>query len=137
MHIWRDLSGTSAIELALITPLFVVFFLGMTAFGLYVSVCQSVQDMAAAAARAAVAGLNEKERRILANEFIEINAAAYPFIDLRKLTVEMHDSRRDAFTFVVAIRYDTSALPVWGLLHGLPLPGRVISRQSMIRIGGM
>jgi hypothetical protein len=49
----------------------------------------------------------------------------------------MHDSPRDRRSFVVAIRYDTAELPVWSLLRGLPLPGRIISLQSTIRIGGV
>lgn len=137
MHVWRDRSGSSAIEFALVAPVFILLIMGMSAYGIYFGASHSVQQIAADAARTAIAGLNEAERRSLASDFVRINAAGYPFVDPRKLSVDTHDSAADGSQFVVLLRYDASALPIWNLLSSLPLPSRIISRQSTIRVGGI
>lgn len=111
--------------------------MGMSAYGIYFGASHSVQQIAADAARTAIAGLNEAERRSLASDFVRINAAGYPFVDPQKLSVDTHDSAADGSQFVVRLRYDASALPIWNLLSNLPLPSRIISRQSTIRVGGI
>lgn len=130
-------AGTSAIEFALLAPTLVLFFLGMTAYGIHAGASHSVQQIAAEVARAAIAGRSEAERRALASDFIRLNAGGYSFVDPQKLSVEARDTAGDGTRFVVAIRYDAATLPLWNLLSGLPLPGRIISRQSTIRIGGI
>lgn len=135
--VWRDRSGTSAIEFALLAPLFLLLLFGMVAYGIYFGASHSVQQIAADAARTAIAGLNETERNRLAAGFIDRNAGGYPFVDPRHMVVDTYGSAQDANQFVVAIRYDARTLPIWNLLERLPLPGMTIARQSTIRIGGI
>jgi Flp pilus assembly protein TadG len=133
----RDQKGTSAVEFALLAPIFIMLFLGMAAYGIYFGASHSVQQLAADAARTAVAGLNATERSTLATNFISRNASGYPFVDPKKVTVEARDSAADGSQFVVAVKYDASTLPIWKLFKGLPMPGMTISRQSTIRVGGI
>lgn len=135
--IWQNRAGTSAIEFALLSPLFLLFFFGMTAYGIYFGASHSVQQIAADAARTAIAGLSEAERSTLAAEFINRNAGGYPFVDPQHIVADTYGSAGDGNQFVVAVRYDARALPIWNLLDGLPLPGMTITRQSTIRIGGI
>jgi len=137
MHVWRDRSGTSAIEFALLAPIFILFLLGMIAYGIYFGASHSIQQIAADAARTAIAGLNETERRTLVSNYIRVNAGGYPFVDPQKLVMDARDSTADGSQFVVSLSYDASALPIWNLLGELPLPGRTISRRSVIRVGGL
>jgi Flp pilus assembly protein TadG len=130
-------AGISAMEFALLAVTFVLFFLGMTAYGIHVGACHSVRQIAADAARVAIAGRSEAERRSLAAEFIRLNAEGYSFIDPQMLSVDARDATGDGTRFIVAVRYDAAALPIWNLLSGLPLPGKIISRQSTIRVGGI
>lgn len=135
---WKDdEKGTSAIEFAFLAPLFILFMLGMVAYGIYFGASHSVQQLAADAARTAVAGANQTERQSLVTTFLANNAAGYPFVDSTKLTVLAQDSRADGSQFVVTVSYDARNLPIWNLLSGLPLPGTTISRQSTIRVGGI
>ena len=138
---FRDLArcrrGTSAIEFAIVSPILILLLFGMVAYGIYLGASHSVQQIAADAARTAVAGLDESERISLADSYIDRNAAAYPFIDRAKLTLDIKDNPTDASEFVVAIRYDARDLPIWDLLPDLPLPGTTIRHSSTIRIGGM
>ena len=52
-----DRSATSAIEFAILSPLFIFFVMGMVAYGIYFGAAHSVQQIAADAARTAIAGL--------------------------------------------------------------------------------
>lgn len=133
----RDQSGTSAIEFAIVAPVFILLVFGMIAYGIYFGALHSVQQMAADAARTAIAGLDENERKTLAQRYIDLNADGYVFIDRKKLVVEVKDSDKDSEQFVVSLRYDASQLPIWNLLPMLPLPEKTISRSSTIRVGGI
>ena len=130
-------SGTAAVEFAIIAPLFIFLILGMIAYGIYFGAAHSVQQIAADAARTAIAGLDETERKTLAQNFIDTNADGYVFIEADKLEVEVNDNPDDGQQFVVSVQYDAVNLPIWRFLTRLPLPGTTISRSSTIRIGGI
>ena len=132
-----DLAGTSAIEFAMLAPIFILLLLGMVAYGIYFGASHSVQQIAADAARTAIAGLNQTERQALVSDFIAHNGQGYPFVDPKKLTVDAKDSVADGSQFVVLVSYDARNLPIWSLFPKLPLPGTTIQRQSTIRVGGI
>lgn len=132
----RSRSGAAAVEFAILCPLYIFLFMGMTAYGVYFGAAHSVQQISADAARASVAGLDLAERKHLAVGFVERNAAGYLFIDPSKLTVDV-DTQQDATQFNVIVRYDARDLPIWGLFDGLSVPGQTILRRSTIRIGGL
>ena len=136
-HLTRDRAATSAVEFALVAPLFILMMLGMLGYGIYFGAAHSIQQLTADAARTAIAGLDEDERRSLAQAFIERNADGYPFIDPGKLTVDVHDSAADGSQFVVGVSYDARDLPIWNLFSGLAMPRTTITRASTIRIGGL
>ena len=130
-------SGTAAVEFALLLPVYLFLLLGLVAYGIYFGAAHSVQQLSADAARTAIAGLSAQERQTLAQQFIERNADGYMFIDRRKLVVETGDSSVDESQFDVTLRYDAAELPIWGLWERLPMPERVIQRRSTIRMGGI
>lgn len=130
-------AGTAAVEFAIVAPLFIFLIMGMIAYGIYFGAAHSVQQIAADAARTAIAGLNETERQTLAQHFIDVNADGYVFIDGDNLEVEVADNPDDAQQFVVSVQYEADNLPIWRFLTRLPLPGKTISRSSTIRIGGI
>lgn len=133
----RDHTATAAVEFAILSPVLILVLLGMVAYGIYFGASHSIQQLAADAARTAVAGLSEGEREALVANFIDLNAGGYPFVDSSKLTVEAKDSAKDGSQFVVSISYDASSLPIWGLFDGLAMPGKTIERTSTIRLGGI
>jgi Flp pilus assembly protein TadG len=130
-------SGTSAVEFAILSPVFFLVLIGMMAYGIYFGASHSIQQIAADAARAAIAGINQSERQTLATGFISRNAGGYAFVDPAKLTVDTHDSIADGSQFVVRLSYDARQLPIWALLSNLPLPDVTIVRSSTIRVGGI
>jgi Flp pilus assembly protein TadG len=133
----RSTRGASAVEFALLSPLFILLLMGMAAYGIYFGAAHSVQQIAADAARSAIAGLTESERKSIVTSFVARNAGGYPFIDPARIVVDTHDSRADGNQFVVAIAYDASRLPIWYLTSSLSMPGMTIRRESTIRVGGI
>jgi Flp pilus assembly protein TadG len=129
-------SGTAAIEFALVFPLFVMIFFGLAAYGVYFGASHSIQQIAADAARTAVAGLDTAERQRLVSDFIERHAAGYLFIDSARMSVETRDAAAGEPRLVVTVRYDARDLPIWGMLGDVPLPSLLIVRSSTVRMGG-
>src|ERR1044071_4847539 len=85
-------TGTTAVEFAMLAPLFMLLLLGMVAYGIYFGASHSVQQIAADAARTALSGLNATERKALVTNFINNDVNGYPFVDVTKLTVDAKDS---------------------------------------------
>lgn len=132
-----DTDGAAAIEFAILTPVFLLMLTGMLAYGIYFGAAHALQQLAADAARTAIAGLDDTERHGLVAAFIENNASAYLLIDPARLDYEIGDSPDDPNQYVVRLRYDATELPIWNLYPPLPLPSSVITYGATIRRGGI
>lgn len=135
-RIYRNNTGTAALEFALVAPVFFMTIFTMIGYGIYLSASHAIQQISADAARTAVAGLSEGERKTLANSFIQTAALDYAFINKSKLTVSVADDVRNLNQFTVTITYDASELPIWKLFS-FALPEEKIERYSTIRLGGI
>jgi Flp pilus assembly protein TadG len=134
---YRDKQAAAAVEFAIVGPLFIFLLLAMIAYAIYFGAVHSVQQIAADAARASIAGLSESERKSLAQGFIDVNASHYVLLNPELLTVNVADSTADGTQFIVSVQYDARQLPIWNLYLPLPLPDFTISRNSTIRVGGI
>lgn len=132
-----DDQGVAAVEFAILTPVFLLMLMGMLAYGIYFGAANSVQQIAADAARTSIAGLSATERDSLVKSFIDGNARDYMLIDGSKVTYTIGDKPTDASQYVVTVRYDASSLPIWNLNIPLPSPNKVITFTSVIRKGGI
>lgn len=130
-------AASSAVEFALIAPVFLLLVFGAIAYGIYFGAAHSVQQLAADAARAAVAGLSREERVALATGFVAANGGTYVLIDPALLSLDAAPSTDDPDQFLVRLAYDATALPIWSLYPPLPLPDKVIAFSSTIRNGGV
>ncbi|MGE0232347.1 MAG: TadE family protein [Flavobacteriaceae bacterium] len=124
-------------EFAIIAPVFIMIMFGIVAYGIYFGAANSVQQLAADAARASIAGLGEDERRLLAQRFIDLNTGSYPLLRAQQVQVRIRGSAADANQFNVSVEYDATQLPIWNLLVPLPLPEKTIIRSATIRVGGV
>src|SRR5690606_16393747 len=116
---------------------FLFLVLGAICYGIYFGAAHSVQQLAADAARAAVAGLDGAERTALVSGFLASNAGSYPLIDPDNLAFSAAPSPDDPDQFLVSLSYDASALPIWNIYPPVPLPDPVIAFTSTIRNGGV
>ncbi len=132
----KDRAGTSALEFAIIAPLFFLVLFTLIAYGIYLSVTHSVQQIAADAARTAVAGLNPTERVTLVNRYLDASRLDYSFINRAKMNVAIAEDPGNPDQFTVTITYDSSDLPIWKLFT-FALPQEKIERYATVRVGGM
>ncbi|MBN9055015.1 MAG: hypothetical protein BGO06_00710 [Shinella sp. 65-6] len=132
----KDRAGTSALEFAIVAPLFFLTLFTLIAYGIYLSVTHSVQQIAADAARTAVAGLNPAERITLVNRYLDASRLDYSFINRAKMQVVVTDDPGNPDQFTVTITYDSSDLPIWKLFT-FALPHENIQRYATLRVGGM
>ena len=102
----RCIRAASAVEFAMLLPLFLVLVFGIVVFGAYLTMVHGVQQLAAEAARSSVAGLSEVERVSLAENYVTTNAGSYPLLQPGHLTVSAATSGSDVF--VVTVNYDAS-----------------------------
>ncbi|MDQ1184091.1 TadE/TadG family type IV pilus assembly protein [Agrobacterium larrymoorei] len=135
-RVLHNRSGSSAIEFAIVAPLFIIVLLSMVAYGIYLMAAYSVQQVAADAARTAIAGLNNQEREALARDFVSKSALSYAFLDKGDLNVTVGIDNANSNQFTVTVDYDATKLPIWGL-YTYALPAKTIRRFSTVRIGGI
>lgn len=136
-RILTDQSGTAAVEMAVVFPVFLTICLGILAYGIYFGASHSVQQLAADAARYSISGLNNGERMSLSQEYVSRNAHQYPLIVAQKIGVASAPSPDNANDLVVRVTYDASDLPIWRFVKFVHLPTPLISRVAVIHRGGL
>jgi Flp pilus assembly protein TadG len=129
-------SGAAAVEFALIAPLFFLTLLSLIAYGIYFSAAHSVQQLAADAARTAVAGMNETERQSLVADFVNRSTLNHALIDKTRLTMNAKADPSNPNQFTVALSYDASNLPIFNLFS-YAMPDSHIRRFATVRVGGI
>jgi Flp pilus assembly protein TadG len=134
---YRSTEGAAAAEFALISPVFFLMVFGMIAFGIWLSASNTIQQAAAGAARASIAGLNTTEREAFARDYIENALNANAFVDPEKVLIEVGDNPAMEGSYRVVITYDAAELPIWNLIGSDLLPGPEIRRESVILNGGI
>ena len=131
-----DRRGVSAIEFAILSPIFFGLLFGIVTFGIHFGAANSVQQLCGDVARAAVAGVDEQERVAIASEFVEANAEKYILLRREFITVDVADSPTEPQQFDVRLEYDASHLPtiIWTQMFDRPPP--VIQSVATVRHGG-
>ncbi len=133
----QRVEGTAAIEFAIITPVFLLMVFGMIAFGIWLSAANTIQQVAAGAARASIAGLNSTERETFARDYIANTLTTSAIVDAEKVVVEVGDNPELSGSYRVTITYDASDLPIWNLMGSHLLPDPEIRRESVVLNGGL
>lgn len=131
-----DAAAASAVEFALVLPVFLMVLFGIVSYGAYFAVVHGVHQIAAEAARASVGGLSEQERVQLAQRNIEANVDAYPLISPGRLRLEAASTESATSVFKVTVSYDASDMFIFSLPTIVPLPSGKIVRSAAIQRGG-
>lgn len=66
----RSERGAAAVEFALVAPLLLFFAFTVIYFAMYLGIAHSVQQLAADAARASIAGIDDTEQVALSSDFV-------------------------------------------------------------------
>ncbi len=127
--------AVSAIEFALVAPIFLFLLFGIVAYGFHLALVHGVQQIAAEAARASVAGLTDDERAAIARSNVATNAPSYPLIAPTRLSIVSAATDQSTMTFLLTLRYDASDLVIYKLPF-VVMPSSEIIRTSAIQRGG-
>lgn len=129
----RDRRGVAAVEFALVAPLLIVLMIGILSYGGYFWTAHTVQQAANDAARAAIGGLDDRERHALAVSSINQELVA---VLNNEPSLAQVDVLRDGNTLTVRVRYDASDSVFWAFSGITPMPSSQVVRQASIRLGG-
>ncbi|MFB9264122.1 TadE/TadG family type IV pilus assembly protein [Bradyrhizobium erythrophlei] len=132
---FRCRNGASAVEFAIMLPLFLAIIFGIVVFGSYLAMIHGVQQLAAEAARSSIAGMTDSERSSLATSYVTANASTYPLIVPNNLSVSAAPSAGNANVYVVTVNYDASGMFIYHLPF-VPAPSSTIVRSAAIQYGG-
>ncbi|WIY52905.1 pilus assembly protein [Devosia sp. YIM 151766] len=137
-HHWADDDhGAAIIEFAILTPVFLLMLMGMLAYGIYFGAAHAIQQLAADAARTAIAGVDAPEGQRLARDYLRRNGGVYMLIDPLLLDYDVAVAEDNRDQYLVRVSYDASDLPIWNLYPPLPLPSPHIVHWATIRRGGL
>ena len=132
----RCRSGGSAVEFAIVAPVLFLTLFSLIAYGIYLAATHSVQQIAADAARTAVAGLNEAERERLVSDFLSRSTMQHALLEKKNFTMSVKEDPNNPNQFTVSVDYDASHLPIFAL-YSYAMPDPHIRRFSTMRIGGI
>ena len=105
----RSKSGTSALEFALVAPIFLMLLFGIASFGLYFGTVIALTTAAAEGARASVAGLTSTERATLSVSAAQTAFASYaPYLSPGAMAVQAQPNPQNPNQFSVSVSYDFS-----------------------------
>ncbi|HTJ01944.1 MAG TPA: TadE/TadG family type IV pilus assembly protein [Methylovirgula sp.] len=125
--------GASAVEFAIIAPVFILLIFGIIIYGTVLASYIAVQQLAAEAARASVGGLSATERTTLAQNYVSQNLAGYPLINPKYLSIATNPQ---ANTFGVTVTYNMAKNPIFRMAGGIPLPATTIHGNAVVQNGG-
>ena len=131
-----DRRGSSAVEFAIILPVYLIMLLGIFAYGSYLALVHGIQQITAEAARASVAGLSDTERVSIARNTINASLGSYPFLQSNELTLQSAATDAATGVFSVTVSYDASGMFIFNLPNLIPMPSPVIVRTAAIQRGG-
>ena len=132
----RDPAGNAAVEFALIAPALLLLTFGIIGFGFVFGLHHGVQQLAAEAARASVAGLDDAERERLARGFVASHAPAYAFLNPARLRVSTRSGGPLLPVFEVAVAYDLSDTALDRIATLVAMPSPVVERRAVVQRGG-
>ncbi|WP_281855878.1 TadE/TadG family type IV pilus assembly protein [Litoreibacter halocynthiae] len=101
----RDLSGAVAVEFVLIAPILLTLLFGTVTLGYFIGINHSVNQLAAGAARASVAGLDQTERNSLADSYLSQVGTRYPLLTAEAVTPIVTFSGSDPEGITVNVSY--------------------------------
>lgn len=136
ISLMRCRAGGSAVEFAIIAPVLFLTLFSLVGYGIYLSAAHSVQQIAADAARTAIAGLNNTEREQLVRDFLNQSTMSYALLEKKNFTTQVQQDPKNPNQFTVSIEYDASNLPIFAL-YSYAMPDPHIRRFSTMRVGGI
>ncbi|MDP4024238.1 TadE/TadG family type IV pilus assembly protein [Methylobacterium sp. NEAU 140] len=129
--------GGAAVEFALIMPLLLALFAGVTVFGICLGAAHNLRLIAAEAARASIAGVTDTERATLARNTVNRSLTAGAMFRPGSVDVEVGSDPTDADVYTVTVRLDATTLGLNAFSRLLPLVPDLMRSTVSVRRGGL
>lgn len=117
-------SGSNAVEFAIVAPVLLLIFFGLTFCGIYLGIAHSLHQISADTSRYAMVGLSPEERSLLVDHWIDQVADDYVLIRPDRLTFS---EKEEGGALTVTVNYDASYLPT------PPIVGSALGLSGSIR----
>lgn len=131
MRLVSERRGTAIIEFAILLPVLVAMLAGMICYGFYFGAANSVQQLAADAARHSIAGETLAERQAMVSTYVNTHGPSYFLVRAERLT-EVSATAQAGGRLRVRISYNATWLPIFGFSNLVPLPPPTITRDCVI-----
>lgn len=129
--------GASAVEFALVASLLLTLLFGFVVYGFYFATLIAMEQAASEGARAAVSGLSNDERVILATEAVNDVFNAYGgLIDPTLVTVTVAPVAANTSLMEVSITYNFQATPFASIAPFIPVPNQNPNVTTIVSNGG-
>lgn len=127
-----DISGASAVEFALISPLLLLMLAGIVDYGSYFSTAHGVQQIVNDAARASIAGSTASERLQLAQGVMDSETDKYAFLAKGAADLSITEGAQ-VVTITLNYKPDGGTFELFPMPPGMP---ETITRSASIIRGG-
>lgn len=134
---WTGRQGSSAVEFALVAPVLLFLFAGITVFGICLGAAHNLRQIAAEAARASVAGVSDTERAALAQSTVDRSLASGAMFRPGSVAVKVGSDPTDAAIYTVTITFDATKLGINIFSRLLPMIPQVLHSTVSVRKGGL
>ncbi|MBN9084663.1 MAG: pilus assembly protein [Rhizobiales bacterium] len=135
--LWSNQSGVTAVEFALVAPIFFMILLGIVCLGYIFGVHHELRQIASEAARASVAGLSNAERQSLASGYVNRAMPNYGLLSSQRMTMTTQVSLAPSPAFHVILNYDLSGTFPYQLGALFPMmPSPMIQKRAVVGLGG-
>lgn len=134
---WTCRRGSSAVEFALVAPVLLFLFAGITMFGICLGAAHNLRQIAAEAARASVAGVTDAERASLAQGTVDRSLASGAMFRPGSVAVQVGSDPNDAAIYTVTITFDAASLGINIFSRLLPMLPHVLRSTVSVRKGGL
>ena len=137
-HQWRTVlhelrhnqRGAAIIEAAFVLPMVITLLIGVVSFGQWFMIAHTMQQAADEAARAAVAGLNDTDRKAMVSQSVTASLNVASGVEKRLVSTT---SQRSGDYYTVVVTYQTAQNK--SLTMGIvPLPLEPIRRQATVKL---
>lgn len=133
---WSNESGATAVEFAVVSPIFFMLLLGIVCLGYIFGVHHELREIASEAARASVAGISNAERQSLATSYVTKAIPNYALLNSQRMTMTTQVRLAPAPSFHVVVNYDLSGTFPYQLGAFFPMPSPRIEKRAVVGLGG-
>jgi Flp pilus assembly protein TadG len=120
------------VEAAFALPLLVSLLFGILVYGSWFMTAHCIQQAANDAARTAMAGLNDTERRALVDSSVTASLANAATVRIANVVVTTAQANS---YYTVTLTYNLANVPLFAA-SPFPMPGTLIQRDAVVRLQG-